>query len=78
MKHEKKRVNPVNPKKILDSKWTAVHPQNSEKHFVVVKCSYNSPGVLDQISLEAIYTGNVYQIHWRDLKDGETWRIGWI
>ncbi len=76
-KNERSGPNPVNPKKILDSKWTAVHPQNREKHFVVTRCSYSAPGVLDTVELEAVYTGNIYQIHWRELKDSSIWRIGW-
>ena len=27
----------LNPKKLLDSKWTAVKPLNKEKHFIVAK-----------------------------------------
>ena len=28
-------MNKVNPKKLLNSKWTAQTPQNKEKHFIV-------------------------------------------
>ena len=29
--------NPIHPKKLLLSKWTAVMPENKEKHFMVIK-----------------------------------------
>ncbi|MFM6921870.1 MAG: TIGR02450 family Trp-rich protein, partial [Polynucleobacter victoriensis] len=29
--------NSIHPKKLLLTKWTAVHPINKEKHFLVVK-----------------------------------------
>ena len=30
-------MNPIHPKKLLLTKWTAVVPRNREKHFVVSK-----------------------------------------
>ena len=30
-------MNTINPKKLLHSKWTAVNPQNKEKHFIVAE-----------------------------------------
>ena len=70
-------MNQVSPKKLLDSKWTAVSPKNREKHFVVIRCSYSDPGVIDLVELEAVTTGNTYTIPWRDLKNSVVWRIGW-
>ncbi|MEM7129162.1 MAG: TIGR02450 family Trp-rich protein [Chloroflexota bacterium] len=70
-------MNQLHPKKLLDSKWTAVHPKNSEKHFVVTRCTYSSPGVVDLVELEAVYTGQCYEMPWRDLKDDTRWLIGW-
>ena len=71
-------MNHFSPKKLLDSKWTAANPQNSEKHFTVIRCSYSAPGKLEQVEMEAIYTGNSYEIPWRELKDSTIWRIGWL
>ena len=71
-------MNHFRPKKLLDSKWTAVHPTNKEKHFVVTGCTYSSPGTLELVELEAVYTGSTYQIPWRELKDSDVWRIGWV
>lgn len=70
-------MNQVNPKKLLNSKWTAVVPKNKEKHFVIESCSYHSPSKLDKVHMHAILTGEVYKIAWRDLKDSAVWRIGW-
>ena len=69
--------NPVHPKKILDSKWTALQPENGEKHFIVRRCTYSAPGKMDQVELEAVLTGNGYWMAWRDLKDAGVWRMGW-
>ncbi len=30
-------MNPLNPKKLLLSKWTAVQPARKDKHFLVTK-----------------------------------------
>ena len=70
-------MNQVNPKKVLDSKWTALLPKNREKHFVITRCSYSAPNKLDKVFLQAVLTGAVYEIAWRDLKDSNVWRIGW-
>ena len=31
----------------------------------------------EEVNLEAILTGNVREIHWRDLESVEKWGIGW-
>ena len=70
-------MNQVNPKKLLDSKWTAVSPVNREKHFVVTRTWWEKPGKLGQIEVEAVLTGTRRRIEWRELKDSARWRIGW-
>ena len=30
-------MNALNPKKLLNSKWTSVNPVNKEKHFLVTE-----------------------------------------
>ena len=32
-----RRATPLNPRKLLHSKWTAVNPQDKEKHFLVTQ-----------------------------------------
>lgn len=73
-------MNPLNPKKLLLSKWTAVHPVNKEKHFLVVKIiePETEEGKIEWIELEAIYTNATQQIHWRELQNTEIWKQGWV
>lgn len=72
--------NRVSPKKLLLSKWTAVHPERKEKHFLVTKVF--EPEIEGQaivkIELEAAMTGRKFCMPWRDLKNREHWRQGWL
>ena len=72
--------NPVSPKKLLLSKWTAVTPTNKEKHFLVVGViEPEVPGTpIVEIDLEAAMTGAVRRIAWRELKDAGRWLRGWV
>jgi tryptophan-rich hypothetical protein len=70
--------NPVNFKKLPNSKWTAVRPLDREKHFLVLDWVRDDAGEpTDQIVLEAVLTNRLREIHWRDLEDSRSWRIGW-
>ena len=70
--------NPVNHRKLPNSKWTAVRPVNREKHFLVLDWVRDEDGIpTDQIQIEAVLTNVVQHIHWRELEDGRHWRIGW-
>lgn len=73
-------TNRVSPKKLLLSKWTAVHPERKEKHFLVTKVF--EPEIEGQaiveIELEAAMTGRKLFMPWRDLKNREHWRQGWL
>ncbi len=73
------RRNPLSPKKLLLSKWTAVQPLNREKHFVVVRVIEPEPPAvrIEQVELEAVHSRRVLQLHWRDLTDPQVWRQGW-
>ena len=74
------RRNPLSPKKLHLSKWTAVQPLNREKHFVVVRVIEPVPPAvrIEQVELEAVHSGRVLQLHWRDLTDPRVWRQGWV
>jgi len=74
------RRNPLSPKKLLLSKWTAVQPLNREKHFVVVRVIEPAPPAvrIEHVELEAVHSGRVLQLHWRDLTDPRVWRQGWV
>ena len=70
--------NPVNQKKLPMSKWTAVSPVAREKHFLVVDWVRDDAGEpTDHVVIEAVLTNRVREIHWRELEDPESWRVGW-
>lgn len=79
-------MNPVHPKKLLLTKWTAVQPVARQKHFVVTKViEPESPPVpeaaaakIEWVDIEAVYSGKVRRIAWRELRDTSQWRQGWV
>ena len=73
-------MNPLSPKKLLLSKWTAVLPLNKEKHFLVSKVIYSDPEeerVAHSVELEAVYSKKIRVIPWRELTDSHYWLQGW-
>ena len=73
-------MNRIHPKKLLLSKWTAVVPQQKDKHSMVVKVVQpDHPGeAIEWVELEALFSRAVHRLAWRDLKDAERWRQGWV
>lgn len=73
-------MNALNPKKLLLSKWTAVAPVNREKHFLVTRIVQPAASDLpiEWIELEAVHSGTVRRIPWRELREEERWRQGWV
>lgn len=71
--------NPLSPKKLLHSKWTAVAPRRREKHFMVVKLvEPESPEApVEFVELEAVHSKRVQRLPWRELTDASRWRQGW-
>jgi tryptophan-rich hypothetical protein len=67
----------INPKKLLNSKWTAVAPVNKEKHFMVVDVEFDEEGGVVACELEAVMSKRNFDIDWRDLKQGDLWLQGW-
>lgn len=73
-------MNPLQPKKLLLSKWTAVAPLGKNKHFLVTKvipCEPPSPAI-EAVELEAVYSKTATRLDWRVLRDESLWRRGWI
>lgn len=70
----------TNPKKLLNSKWTAVTPTHKEKHFIVTKVIVpdleNLP--IEYIELEAIHSKRVQRLPWQQLNDTSIWLQGWV
>ncbi|MBO6198792.1 MAG: TIGR02450 family Trp-rich protein, partial [Psychrobacter sp.] len=44
-------MNKINPKKLLNSKWTAVKPTNKEKHFLVTEIEFDEEGLVISCSI---------------------------
>ncbi|MEZ0369661.1 MAG: TIGR02450 family Trp-rich protein [Candidatus Sericytochromatia bacterium] len=64
--------------KLLGSKWTAVHPQRDEKHFIVLDWVQYRPGEKpERLEIEAVCTHRIYEIDYRELKDDWRWSMGW-
>ena len=70
-------VNKVNPKKLLNSKWTAVKPVKKEKHFMVTEIEVDEAGMVVFCSIEAVISKSSVPINWHDLKDDSIWIHGW-
>jgi tryptophan-rich hypothetical protein len=73
-------MNPLNPKKLLLSKWTAVRPVSKQKHFLVSRVI---PGVLpddpiELVEIESVFSKATEIIAWRQLQDDAVWRQGWV
>lgn len=70
----------LNPKKLLNSKWTAVTPSNKEKHFIVTRLvSPEQPEMsITQIELEALHSKRVQILSWIELTDKAIWLQGWL
>ena len=70
-------MNKINPKKLLNSKWTAVTPANKEKHFAVTEISFDEEGLVVSCCIEAVMSKRSTSINWHDLKEDDNWVHGW-
>ena len=72
--------NPLSPKKLLLSKWTAVAPTRKERHFIVTRVVLPDPPAtrIELVELEAVHSGRSVVLPWRELTDGAVWRRGWV
>jgi hypothetical protein len=88
-------MNPLHPKKLLLSKWTAVAPVARQKHFLVSRVVLpelpelpdlpsqpNPPNQqhlpVEWVEIEAVHSGQLHRIPWRELRDSAVWRQGWV
>jgi len=73
-------MNPLNPKKLLLTKWTAVKPVAKQKHFLVSRVI--QPEVptdpIEWVEIEAVFSKAAQVIQWRALQDESVWRQGWV
>jgi len=73
-------MNPLNPKKLLLTKWTAVKPLAKQKHFLVSRViQLEQPtDPIESVEIEAVFSMATQVIAWRELQDGSVWRQGWV
>ena len=73
-------MNPLNPKKLLLTKWTALKPQHKEKHFLVAKVVLPEPPdtKIEWIEIEAVFSQQRQTLPWRALQDDTVWAQGWV
>ncbi|WP_283711047.1 TIGR02450 family Trp-rich protein [Pseudoalteromonas prydzensis] len=70
-------MNRITPKKLLNSKWTAVTPVNKEKHFIITEMEFDEEGAVLSCVIEAVMSKRQVAINWQDLKDRQRWLQGW-
>jgi len=70
-------VNKINAKKLLNSKWTAVHPVNKEKHFLVTALEFDEEGDVVYCLIEAVISNRSEPIEWTTFKNDSNWLQGW-
>ena len=70
-------MNRINPRKLLLSKWTAAHPQNREKHFLVTELICDEEGTVLEVELQAVLTQRAERLDWQILKNNSEWQQGW-
>ena len=63
-------------KKLLLSKWTAVNPENKEKHFLVTKLVEDDNP--KHCVIEAVYSRQEYTIEIQHLNNTNYWLRGWL
>lgn len=70
----------LNPQKLLKSKWTAVNPQEKEKHFLVTKVidPEKPKHLIESVVMEAVLTRRSFTMRWEELADATKWVQGWI
>ena len=70
-------MNRINPKKLLNSKWTAVKPVNKEKHFIISDIEFDEEGIVVACYIEPVMSKHPSPINWLALKDDSCWLQGW-
>ena len=73
-------MNPLNPKKLVLTKWTAVKPVAKQKHFLVSRVIQPEQPAdpIVSVEIEAVFSKATQVIAWRELQDNRVWRQGWV
>ena len=70
-------MNQINPRKLLLSKWTALHPTKKRRHFIVTKLILSPDETIIGCELEAVMDKSMTEMDWKQLKDAKLWQMGW-
>ena len=71
-------MNRFHPKKLLNSKWTAVQPLAKQKHFIVIEVEVDEEtSKVLSCTLEAVMTKKQTVLSPGELKDILKWQQGW-
>ena len=70
----------INPKKLLNTKWTATVPANKEKHFMVTQVIMPNLATepIEMVMLEAVHSKRGQLLPWQQLNDASIWLQGWV
>ena len=73
-------MNPLNPKKLLLTKWTAVKPVAKQKHFLVSRVIQPELDTdpVEWVEIESVFSKATQTIKWRELQNDAFWRQGWV
>ena len=73
-------MNPLNPKKLLLTKWIAVKPVAKQKHFLVSRVIQPEQPTdpIVSVEIEAVFSKATQVIAWRERQDEGVWRQGWV
>lgn len=70
-------INSINPRKLMNSKWTAVKPVRKEKHFIVTEIEFDDEGAVTACMIESVMSKRITNIQWKELKNQDQWIQGW-
>ena len=70
----------INPKKLLNTKWTATVPANKEKSFMVTQVIMPNLATepIEMVMLEAVHSKRSQLLPWQQLNDASIWLQGWV
>jgi len=73
-------MNPLNPKKLLLTKWTAVTPVKKQKHFLVSRVIQPTQpeDPIESVEIESVFSRATQVIAWRELQNDDVWLQGWV
>jgi len=73
-------MNPLHPKKLLLTKWTAATPLAKQKHFLVSRVIKPElpTDPIELVEIESVFSQATQVIPWRDLQNDGVWLQGWV